>query len=69
LLAAIPWGTTGTARAFAPAGATPPAVGAIRLIVGGSALLAASGVAGVGLPAVGLPVLSVGRVEGSATLR
>ena len=33
------WGTTGTAQAFAPAGATPLAIGAIRLLVGGTALL------------------------------
>jgi drug/metabolite transporter, DME family len=40
LLAAVCWGTTGTAQAFAPAGATPLAVGAARLVVGGIALLA-----------------------------
>ncbi len=39
LLAAICWGTTGTAQAFAPEGATPLAVGAVRLAVGGAALL------------------------------
>jgi len=39
LAAAICWGTTGTAQAFAPAGATPLAVGAMRLLVGGTALL------------------------------
>jgi DME family drug/metabolite transporter len=33
------WGTTGTAQAFAPAGAQPVAVGAVRLAVGGLALL------------------------------
>jgi DME family drug/metabolite transporter len=33
------WGTTGTAQAFAPAGAHPVAVGAVRLAVGGLALL------------------------------
>ncbi len=40
LAAAACWGTTGTAQAFAPAGATPLAVGAVRLAVGGTALLA-----------------------------
>lgn len=40
LLAAVCWGTTGTAQAFAPEGATPLAVGAVRLAVGGAALLA-----------------------------
>jgi DME family drug/metabolite transporter len=39
LIAAVLWGTTGTAQAFAPAGAEPFAVGAIRLAVGGAALL------------------------------
>lgn len=39
LFAAICWGTTGTAQAFAPEGATPLAVGAVRLAVGGAALL------------------------------
>ncbi len=39
LAAGVLWGTTGTAQAFAPAGATPLAVGAIRLLVGGTALL------------------------------
>lgn len=39
LAAAVCWGTTGTAQAFAPAGATPLAVGAVRLAIGGTALL------------------------------
>lgn len=39
-LAAILWGTTGTAQAFAPAGASPLAVGALRILLGGIALLA-----------------------------
>ncbi len=39
LIAALLWGTTGTAQALAPAGATPLAVGALRLLIGGSALL------------------------------
>ena len=34
-LAAILWGTTGTVQAFAPAGAGPLSIGAIRMIVGG----------------------------------
>lgn len=33
------WGTTGTAQALAPDGASPLAVGALRLLVGGAALL------------------------------
>jgi DME family drug/metabolite transporter len=39
LAAAACWGTTGTAQAFAPESATPLAVGAVRLAVGGTALL------------------------------
>jgi DME family drug/metabolite transporter len=39
LAAAVCWGTTGTAQAFAPEGATPLAVGAMRLLIGGAALL------------------------------
>jgi DME family drug/metabolite transporter len=37
--AAVLWGTTGTAQALAPEGATPLAVGAIRMVIGGAALL------------------------------
>jgi drug/metabolite transporter, DME family len=37
--AAVLWGTTGTAQALAPAGAKPLGIGALRLIVGGTALL------------------------------
>lgn len=37
--AAVLWGTTGTAQAFAPAGAPPLVVGALRLLVGGLVLL------------------------------
>jgi drug/metabolite transporter, DME family len=40
LLAASLWGTTATARTFAPAGAGPVAVGAARVIGGGLLLLA-----------------------------
>ncbi len=39
LAAAVLWGTTGTAQALAPAGAQPTAVGALRLAIGGGALL------------------------------
>lgn len=39
LLAAILWGTTGTAQAFAPANTHPIAFGAMRLVFGGSTLL------------------------------
>ena len=39
LAAAVLWGTTGTAQAFAPEGAQPASVGAVRLVVGGFTLL------------------------------
>lgn len=39
LLAAILWGTTGTAQSFAPSEAFPLSVGSVRLVVGGVALL------------------------------
>jgi DME family drug/metabolite transporter len=39
LAAAVLWGTTGTAQAFAPSSAPPIAVGAVRLAIGGMALL------------------------------
>lgn len=39
LLAAVLWGTTGTSQALAPPGAHPLTVGALRLAVGGGALL------------------------------
>lgn len=39
LAAAVLWGTTGTAQAFAPEGATPLSVGTARLVVGGLALI------------------------------
>jgi len=42
LAAAVLWGTTGTARALAPAGTSPLSVGAVRIAVGAAALLAAA---------------------------
>ena len=39
LAAALLWGTTGTAQALAPAGVNPVALGALRVIIGGGALL------------------------------
>jgi DME family drug/metabolite transporter len=39
LAAALLWGTTGTSQALAPAGVNPVALGAIRVIIGGAALL------------------------------
>lgn len=46
LAAAVLWGTTGTAQALAPVGATPLAVGALRLAVGGGALVLIAGLRG-----------------------
>ena len=40
LAAAILWGTTGTAQAFAPSGYDPKVIGAMRLLVGGGAFFA-----------------------------
>ena len=40
LLAALMWGTTGTARALAPSDAAPLAVGAVRIAIGGALLVA-----------------------------
>jgi DME family drug/metabolite transporter len=37
--AALLWGTNGTAQAFAPAGFDPKIIGALRLLIGGVALL------------------------------
>ena len=37
--AALLWGTTGTAQAFAPSGFDPMVIGALRLLIGGVALL------------------------------
>ena len=37
--AALLWGTTGTAQAFAPSGFNPQVIGALRLLVGGIALM------------------------------
>lgn len=37
--AALLWGTTGTAQAFAPAGFDPMVIGTLRLLIGGVALL------------------------------
>ncbi len=46
LLAAMLWGTAGTAQTLAPAAAQPAVIGALRLAVSGVALLLLSGVQG-----------------------
>lgn len=40
LTASVLWGTTGTAQTFAPAGVSPLAVGTVRMVFGGIALVA-----------------------------
>jgi len=39
LAAALLWGTTGTSQALAPVGVNPVALGALRVVIGGGALL------------------------------
>ncbi len=39
LAAAVLWGTTGTAQALAPGGSSPETIGAVRMALGGGALL------------------------------
>lgn len=43
LLAAALWGTTGTAQAFAPLDVNPLVIGALRLLIGGAALVIFAG--------------------------
>lgn len=67
LLAAVCFGTTGTAQAFAPASATPAGVGAARIVLGGLLLaLLGIGVRGRGLRRVSMPrdlgVVAVGAL-------
>ncbi|ATW28210.1 DMT family transporter [Candidatus Formimonas warabiya] len=64
LLAAILWGTTGTAQAFAPAGAHPLTVGAVRLAVGGAALMAIALLKGSLRGAKSWPVIATGLAAG-----
>lgn len=60
LLAASLWGTTGTAQAFAPAGATPVSVGSARIVFGGLLLLAYAWLRGE-LPALAVARRALGR--------
>ena len=57
LAAALLWGTTGTAQAFAPEGAQPAVVGAVRLVIGGLALLVLATARGVLRDLKGWPLL------------
>ena len=46
IMAAVLWGTTGSTQAFAPQNATPIVIGALRMAVGGTALLLVAKVRG-----------------------
>jgi drug/metabolite transporter (DMT)-like permease len=46
LMAAILWGTNGTAQALAPEGAQPLVIGALRIVIGGLTLLAIASMRG-----------------------
>jgi DME family drug/metabolite transporter len=65
LASAVLWGTTGTAQAFAPAGAQPSVVGAVRLALGGLALLVLALVRGSLHRARGWPILALLLASGS----
>jgi DME family drug/metabolite transporter len=58
LLAAICFGTTGTAQAIGPGG-SPVAVGAARIVLGGAMLVAVARVLGVRLPRADANVLAI----------
>src|SRR4051794_41987140 len=62
LLAALCFGTTGTAQALGPAGLSPAGVGAARILIGGALLVAFAG----GLPRLPLPPLLVAAGGGAA---
>lgn len=57
ILAAVLWGTTGTAQAFAPVGADPKSVGAVRLAIGGLSLLLYTILRGFSFRSIRWPVL------------
>jgi len=65
LAAAVLWGTTGTAQALAPEGAQPAAIGAMRLAIGGAALLALAGMRGALRGEVRWPLLATALAGGS----
>lgn len=62
LLAAVLWGTTGTAQELGPAGADPLAVGTMRLVVGaaGLAVVAIRGTSDARLPRPALLLTGIG---------
>src|SRR3954468_21337497 len=58
LLAAVCFGTTGTAQALGPS-ASPVAVGAARIVLGGALLVAVARVMGLRLPRLDATVLGI----------
>ncbi|MCT4594787.1 MAG: DMT family transporter [Anaeromicrobium sp.] len=46
LMAAVLWGTTGSAQAFAPNNANPMVIGALRMAIGGTVLVFMAGIKG-----------------------
>jgi drug/metabolite transporter, DME family len=67
LFAAVLWGTTGTSQALMPADSSPLVVGALRLLVGGSALLGLSWLRG-SLSLRDMPVLPIVAAGGCVAL-
>jgi DME family drug/metabolite transporter len=65
LAAAVLWGTTGTAQALAPPTAEPVGVGAVRLAIGGAALLILALTRGALQPGGRWPVLPTAFAAGS----
>jgi len=65
LAAAVLWGTTGTAQALAPTTAEPVGVGAVRLAIGGAALLILALTRGALQPDGRWPVLPTAFAAGS----
>lgn len=65
LAAAVLWGTTGTAQAFAPQGTQPAVVGAVRLAIGGIALLVLAATRGVLQGGKRWPVMATAFAAGS----
>jgi DME family drug/metabolite transporter len=68
LAAAVLWGTTGTAQALAPEGAQPVAIGAMRLAIGGTALLVVAGIRGALRGGGRWPALATALAAGSMAL-
>lgn len=68
IVAAMLWGTTGTTQALAPEGASPLAIGAVRLAFGGTVLFIYSLVKGFFKGVRGLPIFTTLAAGVSVTL-